>query len=191
MNATKTRLGCCGSLSTVVAVTRGVCLCLAILAIWSPALSADPVFSAAETETCVTDITSRSPGMSGHAVLDCVGRSAQACMMRPGGDTTIGMIDCLGAEAAYWDTRMTAAHVALMAESARADAEIAQMGSSAASRADALQDMQQAWTAYRDATCFHEQTLWQGGSGAGPATMACHMHETGRHALKLEGWWQQ
>lgn len=188
MHATKTRSGLVGPLSPTA---RGACLCLAIVALWPVGLSADPVFSATDTETCVQDIQSRSPGLSGHAVLDCVGRAAQACMMQPGGDTTIGMIDCLGAENDYWDARLSAAHAALMTESARADADIAQMGSAAASRANALQAMQEAWIAYRAAACFHEQTLWQGGTGGGPATMACHMHETARHALKLEGWWQQ
>ena len=31
----------------------------------------------------------------------------------------------------------------------------------------------------------------KGGTGGGPATLACHMHETARQALKLEGWWAQ
>jgi uncharacterized protein YecT (DUF1311 family) len=112
-------------------------------------------------------------------------------MMTPGGDTTIGMIDCLGAENAYWDARLNAAYTARMVESRQADDETARLASAAASLADALRAMQRAWIDYRDATCLHEQAQWRGGSGGGPATMACHMVETARQALRLEGWWQQ
>lgn len=163
----------------------------ALLALWPAVLSADPVFSSAATETCVQAVEAGSPGLSGHGVLDCVGRAAQACMMTPGGDTTIGMIECLGAETAYWDARLNAAYAARMAESRRADGEMARLGSAAASLEDTLRAMQRAWIGYRDATCLHEQAQWRGGTGGGPATMACHMGETARQALKLEGWWRQ
>jgi uncharacterized protein YecT (DUF1311 family) len=155
------------------------------------ALPAAPSFSPAATATCVQTAQARSASLSGHAVLDCVGRAAQACMREPGGDTTIGMIDCLGAENAYWDARLNAAYRARMAESRRADDETTRLGSSAASLADTLRAMQRAWIGYRDASCLHEQAQWQGGTGGGPATMACHMQETARQALKLEGWWRQ
>lgn len=39
--------------------------------------------------------------------------------------------------------------------------------------------------------CRYEHAQWQGGNGAGPATMACHLHETVRQTLKLEGKWSQ
>ncbi len=171
--------------------TAGLSSCFALLALWPTVLSADPRFSPEATAICVQEVEVRTPGLSGHAVLDCVGRAAQACMTTPGGDTTIGMIDCLGAENAYWDARLNAAYAARMAESRQADAETARLGSASASLEDTLRAMQRAWIGYRDAACLHEQAQWRGGTGGGPATMACHMHETARQALKLEGWWRQ
>jgi hypothetical protein len=44
--------------------------------------------------------------------------------------------------------------------------------------------MQRTWISYR----LYEQSLWLWDSGADPATMACHMQETARQTLKLEGW---
>lgn len=60
-----------------------------------------------------------------------------------------------------------------------------------ASLGEALRNMQRAWINYRDAGCLYEQAQWFGGTGGGPATMACHMHETARQTLVLEGWWSQ
>lgn len=77
-------------------------------------------------------------------------------------------------------------------QSARqSDQELAGIRATALSSSDTLRTMQLAWIVFRDAACLHEQAQWMGGTGAGPATLACHMHETARQALKLEGWWAQ
>jgi uncharacterized protein YecT (DUF1311 family) len=116
-------------------------------------------------------------------VLDCPGQAAQACMTAPGGDSTLGMMACLEAELGYWQGRLDAALAARASattgEGAEADARIAAR----------LDGMQAAWVAFRDAACLYEQAQWLGGSGAGPATAACHLRETARQALRLEGWW--
>ena len=180
-----------GSFCPSAATARRTGLVLALIMGHPLPLAADPVFSPQATEACLKTVEAGSAGRSGHAVLDCVGRAAQACMMTPGGDTTIGMIDCLGAETDYWDDRLNAAYTTRIADSRRTDEEIALYSSATASLEEALRDMQRAWIGYRDASCLYEQAQWQGGSGGGPATMACHMHETARQALKLEGWWPQ
>ena len=154
-------------------------------------LKAEPVFSPEATATCVGAAYAISPGLSYHGVLDCVGRAAQACMMTPGGDTTIGMLECLDAERGYWDARLNAAYAERVGTAKQQDKELRDLGSAAASIGDSLRAMQRAWMAFRDAGCLYEQAQWMGGTGGGPATMACHMHETARQALKLEGWWQQ
>jgi uncharacterized protein YecT (DUF1311 family) len=159
--------------------------------VMASSLQADPVFTPDATETCVNDAYAASPGLSGHAVLDCVGRAAAACMMTPGGDTTIGMMECLEDEHGYWDARLDAAHADRMSIAQEQDAEMRELGSAAASIEERLRDMQRAWIAFRDASCLYEQAQWMGGTGGGPATMACHMHETARQALRLEGWWEQ
>jgi len=180
-----------GLLPSVLPGAGGACLGLVLLALSPAALSADPVFTPEATEACVQEVEARSAGLPGHAALDCVGRAAQVCMTGPGGDTTIGMIDCLSAENDYWDARLNTAYAARMAGDRQSDDEMARLGSASVSLAEALREMQRAWIAYRDATCLYEQAQWLGGSGGGPATAACHMQETARQALKLEGWWEQ
>jgi len=152
---------------------------------------AAPVFSAEASKACVAAAAKKSPSLSGYAVLDCVGRSAQACMSRPGGDTTIGMIDCLKGELGYWDARLNTAYAKKMAAAKKEDAEMKSIRATTASLVDALRNMQRTWISHRDAACLYEQAQWLGGTGGGPATMACYMHETARQALKLEGWWSQ
>ncbi len=160
------------------------------LAMGAPAL-AEPLFAPDATETCVSNAYSTSPGLSGHAVLDCVGRAAAVCMMTPGGDTTIGMIECLDGELGYWDGRLNAAYAERVAIAMEQDAEMRELESAAASIEESLRAMQRAWIAFRNASCLYEQAQWMGGTGGGPASMACHMQETARQALKLEGWWGQ
>jgi uncharacterized protein YecT (DUF1311 family) len=157
----------------------------------APSLQADPAFMPDATDTCVNEAYATSPGLSGHAVLACVGRAAAACMMTPGGDTTIGMMECLEGERGYWNARLDVAYTDRMTIAQEQDTEMRELGSAAASIEARLRDMQQAWIAFRDASCLYEQAQWMGGTGGGPATMACHMHETARQALKLEGWWGQ
>ena len=152
---------------------------------------AEPVFSTTATEACVQQAATNTPSLSGFAVLDCVGLSAGQCMTTPGGDTTVGMVECFDRELRYWDGRLNAAYSSRMEAAKAEDKELAAIGATAASLEQGLRGMQRAWIDYRDAACLYEQAQWMGGTGGGPATMACHLHETARQALKLEGWWQQ
>jgi uncharacterized protein YecT (DUF1311 family) len=152
---------------------------------------AEPVFSAAATDACVSAAYATSPGLAGHGVLDCVGRAAAACMMTPGGDSTAGMMVCLDGELGYWDARMSAAYRERVAIAQAQDTELRNLGSVTNVIEESLHTLQSAWVSFRDAACLYEQAQWMGGTGGGPATLACHMHETARHALKLEGWWGQ
>jgi len=155
-----------------------------------PALSQlNPVYSDEATQTCLAQSATESPSLSGHAVLACVGRSAQRCMNTPGGDSTVGMMDCLREELNYWDRRLNAAYTQRMASARKEDASMASIRATTASMADSLRSMQRAWIRHLDAACLYEQAQWLGGTGGGPATMTCHMQETARQALKLEGWW--
>lgn len=151
---------------------------------------AEPAFAPAATEACVSAAAAAAPSLSGYTVLDCAGRSAQACMALPGGDSTMGMITCLEGELRYWDRRLNAAYAKRMAAAKAADAEPKIRGA-APSLGESLRGMQRSWISYRDAACRYEQAQWLGGSGAGPATIACQMTETARQALRLEGWWSQ
>lgn len=164
---------------------------LALTITSSAELRAEPVFSPAATESCVYQARATDAGLSGHGVLDCVGQAAAACMMMPGGDTTIGMVECLDGELSYWNKRLDAAFTTRLADAQAQDAEMRTLGSAAALIEENLRAMQQAWISFRDASCLYEQAQWMGGTGSGPATLACHMQETARQVLKLEGWWGQ
>ena len=54
--------------------------------------------------------------------------------------------------------------------------------------ADALREMQRAWIVFRDKACTYEASLWQGGTGRGPAAINCLMQQTARQALSLDVW---
>ena len=164
---------------------------LAIALALGPVAKAAPVFAPKATLVCVSEAAAASPARAGHAVLDCVGRAAQACMKTPGGDTTIGMMECLEGELRYWDARLNAAYAKRLATAKQQDAELKSSRSAAASIEMSLRARQRAWISFRDASCLYEQAQWMGGTGGGPATLACHLHETARQALSLEGWWAQ
>ncbi len=92
---------------------------------------------------------------------------------------------CLDYELSYWDDRLNASYRALRAKERASDADWA--GSpGAVSKADALRDMQRAWIPLRDATCDYERSQWGGGTGGGPATLACLLRMTGGQTLYLE-----
>lgn len=117
---------------------------------------------------------------------ECIGVGAAHCMLTSdGGSSNAGMGFCYGAERKDWDARLNAAYQELMAAETAMDAEMAEIGSAAAPMAPALQEMQRAWIAFRDASCVYEMTQWGGGSGAGPAGSACTMRMTALQALEL------
>ena len=130
-------------------------------------------FSIAGTETCLSQIGG----------AECIGISAALCMTATeGGASTYGMGGCLSKEADYWDARLNAAYQDLMRRARENDGDF----NPPQSQAEALRDMQRAWIAYRDARCGYEYSLWQGGTGGGPASVACYMEVTGEQTLYLE-----
>lgn len=143
--------------------------------IWSAPLSAQQlIFDMAPVETCIR-------GGGGES---CAGMAADQCMTAsPGGQTTVGMVSCLDRERAQWDAWLNIVYQELHTKLAAQDAAL---GSAAPSEASALQGMQRAWIAFRDAKCGYEAAQWGGGTGAGPAAVSCHLHETARQMLYLQ-----
>jgi len=136
------------------------------------------VFDPAPTELCLA--AAQDPDA-------CIGRAADACMSGLGADpSTVGMVRCLDGELRWWDGRLNAGYSRLMAVEKASDAEMAEIGATVPSWAVALRDMQRAWIAWRDAACEYERAQWGGGTGGGPASVACWMKLTGRQALALE-----
>lgn len=117
----------------------------------------------------------------------CIGKAAEACMTNtPGGESTYGMGGCLSAEAEWWDTELNQAYKALMAHEKNMDRENGAGENNVQSAAKALRDAQRAWIGFRDATCAYEYAQWGGGTGGGPASVACFMRMTGQQALYLQ-----
>jgi|GEM_PF-156716 len=168
-------------------------LAVAIALIPGPGAAATPApaFNAGATEACLAKEPMARATKYSHAVLDCVGLAAQACMKKPGGETTLGMMECLKAELSYWDGKLNKAFANRVADAKANDAELARMRFAGQRIEPSLRQMQKAWIAYRDAACLYERAQWMGGTGGGPATMDCHMQETARQALKLDKWWSQ
>ncbi|MEO3413809.1 lysozyme inhibitor LprI family protein [Roseovarius sp. CAU 1744] len=155
-------------------------LTLALVFLAGSASAQDLVFSPAQTESCLASSAPEQQRL-------CFGLSAQACMSAtPGGHTTVGMAGCLDAERQYWDNRLNAAYQSRMAQAKAVDAEMAELGATVSSQADALREMQRAWIPFRDGKCGFEYSQWGGGTGGGPAITACLMNETGEQTLYLE-----
>ena len=154
---------------------------LALLLGAGGAAAQDLVFSMQATDACIDD-----SGHEGNAE-PCIGESANLCMERTdGGQSTAGMVACMGAELEVWDQRLNAAYTELMAREKAEDKEMADLESSAPKQAPALLDMQRKWIAYRDARCDYIGAQWGGGSGTGPAVQGCYMVMTGKQALFLQ-----
>ena len=149
-----------------------------LAALAGPVAAQELVFSSDAVEQCMAVNTDPR---------QCIGASANACMQATdGGETTVGMGGCLGREWQFWDTRLNAVYKQAMSGAKSIDAELEDLGSSAPKQAPALRDMQRAWISFRDAKCDFERSQWGGGTGGGPATVACLMSTTGEQTLYLQ-----
>ena len=152
---------------------------LALFAV--PASAQDIEFSPIHTEACLQEAV--GPG----EVQNCPGSSAQQCMIDThGGETTVGMRACLDAELTYWDARLNTTYQQAMSQAKDIDAEMAELESAAPPIADALLAMQRAWIPYRDAACTYERVQWGGGTGGGPATLACLLELTANQTMLIK-----
>lgn len=143
-------------------------LTVVLCAFAGSATSQDLHYDTAVTRGCL----STQGSLTGE--IGCIGLAANACMENtPGGHSTVGMGGCFDRERAYWDGRLNPIYGRLVnrAKTTGTEAE--------------LRDMQRAWISYRDARCAHAASLWAGGTGAGPAFVACLMQTTGEQALYL------
>ncbi|MGC1495132.1 MAG: lysozyme inhibitor LprI family protein [Sulfitobacter sp.] len=140
------------------------------------AMAQDLPYSDAATLNCL---------QSGADAKACIGLSAQMCMNTPEGGSTVGMGGCLDAELTFWDARLNANYQARMVEAKRMDEETREVGATVSSQAEALRTMQRAWIPFRDASCAWEASKWGGGTGAGPAYLACLLDLTADQSITL------
>ncbi len=144
-----------------------------------PTHAQELVFSMRATDDCIGDVR---PG----AEAACVGRSAEQCMIdSEGGGSNLGASACYGKELEAWDARLNDWYAEALREAREADADMEGMSFTPPSQEEALRQMQRAWITFRDAKCEHVASLYQGGTGAGPASAECQMYETGAQAIYL------
>lgn len=157
----------------------------AALALWAGSVAAqDILFSEKAVLSCLATAD------DGSAMRGCVGVSADACMEQSEyGYSTVGMGACLDGELTFWDALLNQEYSELLKKARASDAEMADLGSGAASVEEALREMQRAWIVYRDEACDFERSLWGGGTGGGPATLSCHLRLTAEQAIYLGDAW--
>ena len=132
----------------------------------------------------VFDINATSACVAEGLGIECVGKSANACMDASSmGYSTLGMNECTDRELNWWDARLNEVYRETR-DFCRSQMDEA--SDFATTRIDALKVMQLAWIDFRDAKCAFVATEWAGGSGAGPAKLWCLMEETARQELYLE-----
>ena len=108
----------------------------------------------------------------------CIGAASNACQRRPGGDTTIGITECVAAETAAWDEILNREYRATR-DALDVEGEIG------IDTGQALLDAQRAWIAYRDAECALTYARWQGGTIRSIAAANCHLVFTATRAIEL------
>ncbi|MBV7379092.1 lysozyme inhibitor LprI family protein [Maritimibacter dapengensis] len=145
----------------------------------TPATAQELVYDFSHTQACI------GQAEDWHDKLACVGTSADRCMEESaGGYSTIGMGSCLAAELDDWDASLGEAYTTLLARLEGYDADAPDHV--VLKQADMLEGMQGAWIGYRDIACDYERAKWQGGTGGGPAALACLVEMTGEQTLKLQ-----
>lgn len=103
----------------------------------------------------------------------CAGQAARECQERPGGDTTLGITECLMAETAVWDTLMQAA-LARQQGTLGTPALVAQLTAA-----------QTAWATYRDTQCGLIYGIWIDGSIRTIMAADCQLVMTAQRAVEL------
>lgn len=159
-----------------------------------PAVAQDgPAYDDALMSAC---LDRAAEAVGGRATADdlrgCIGTASDACMAAPGGDTTVGMVGCLNAEAKQWDMLLNAFYSKALDAARAADADLEELDSAAEPAAPSLQQAQRHWIGFRDGSCRYESLRFQGGTAGGPASMGCMLQLTAEQALRLRdvarGW---
>ncbi|HUS55381.1 MAG TPA: lysozyme inhibitor LprI family protein [Thermohalobaculum sp.] len=113
----------------------------------------------------------------------CTGTIADPCQMAPGGDTTLGMDQCLSREADAWDVVLNREWPKLMTRASEIDAANQTGGLALDSAAETLRAAQRAWIVFRDAECRANYASWGAGSFRTIAHSACRLDLTARRVV--------
>lgn len=111
----------------------------------------------------------------GDAQPSCVGDAAGACQALAGGDTTLGITECLMSETSVWAGLMQAAY----------DTQAVALAKDEHNLVAQLAAAQQAWVTYREAECGLRYGYWIDGSIRTIMAASCHLEKTSARALEL------
>lgn len=111
----------------------------------------------------------------GDAVPTCVGAAAKACHKLPGGETTLGITECLMAETSVWAELMQVAYAK----------QFEALGNEGRALETQLAAAQDAWALYRDAECGLRYGYWIDGSIRTVIAAACRLDKTAARVQEL------
>jgi uncharacterized protein YecT (DUF1311 family) len=121
----------------------------------------------------------------------CAGIVTDPCQAEPGGQTTLGMNQCLAREADAWDAVLERQWPRLLTRAREIDAANQTAdgsgdnsgGLALDSAAETLRGAQRAWVVFRDAECRHNYAIWGQGSFRAIAHSACRLDLTARRVV--------
>ena len=117
----------------------------------------------------------------------CPGTVSAPCQAESGGETTLGMNQCLAREADAWDVVLNRQLPRLMTRAREVDAanqtDDNSGGLALDSAAETLRSAQRAWIVFRDAECRHNYAIWGQGSFRAIAHSACRLDLTARRVV--------
>lgn len=145
---------------------------LTALALASPVDAQDVTFTAKDDAvlTACLDAVNASEGET--AAAECIGIVAGPCQDEPEGWTTVGMVNCLERETAWWDARLNENYAAVLET---LDDE----------RTASLRKAQRAWLAFRDAECGFQYDYWREGTIRSVFGSSCMLELTARRAIDI------
>jgi len=163
--------------ATARAAALGLFMLGALLLTALPAQADPPSEDADAIETCVANTWPRD------VLALCTGTIADPCQMVPGGETTLGMNQCLAREADAWDVVLNRQWPKLMTRASEVDTANQTGGLVLDSAAETLRSAQRAWIVFRDAECRSNYASWGSGSFRTVAHSACRLDLTARRVV--------
>jgi len=103
----------------------------------------------------------------------CIGAVSIPCQQEPGGEATLGMMECIQREWAVWDERLNRIYRE-------------QLKGAEPKLANALRETQRTWLKWRELKCAWPALDNEGGSIVGPLYNSCMLDTTALQAIWLE-----
>ncbi|MEM7238792.1 MAG: lysozyme inhibitor LprI family protein [Pseudomonadota bacterium] len=115
----------------------------------------------------------------------CIGNLSTACQSQPGGQTTVGMVDCIASEEQAWDRLLNSYWRDLQDLAVAIDAQNQSLGPEVPGASDSLLEAQRGWLKYRDGECAFRWLPYAGGTIRGPIAASCRLEMTARRVIEF------